>query len=312
MLMCCLAITILIIIIAAGAAAAKGSEKTDLITVPMLVEAGRAFVDLSFNADNQAPRIASFWLDTGGGAFLLTEKLAGDLGLTWGEAFREEGLTMAKIMEIPQPRLGDIPLKIDGNRAFVVLASDNLLPKVAQGLAEGLLPGHILANYHLVFDYPKGLFTLARPGYLEPLGQAIAMQVSKKMGFPRVELEIGGSSYGFLLDSGASFTIVSEAVLKSWGKEFPQWPRYDGAYGDARTLGGQTLETMFVSSAVLGDCKIGEFGVVSQKEGVFERWISPMMAAPIIGALGGNVLQNYRVELDYANQLLYLSDSFNR
>ena len=31
------------------------------------------------------------------------------------------------------------------------------------------------------------------------------------------------------------------------------------------------------------------------------------MAEPIIGSLGGNILKHFRVELDYAKQLLYLS-----
>ena len=33
----------------------------------------------------------------------------------------------------------------------------------------------------------------------------------------------------------------------------------------------------------------------------------PVMTAPIIGSLGGNVLSHFRVELDYPDQKLYLS-----
>jgi hypothetical protein len=35
--------------------------------------------------------------------------------------------------------------------------------------------------------------------------------------------------------------------------------------------------------------------------------MSQMMAAPIVGSLAGNVLKHFRVELDYANEKLYLS-----
>ena len=35
--------------------------------------------------------------------------------------------------------------------------------------------------------------------------------------------------------------------------------------------------------------------------------MSKMTAAPIVGALASNVLKRYRVELDYANQTLYVS-----
>jgi hypothetical protein len=50
-----------------------------------------------------------------------------------------------------------------------------------------------------------------------------------------------------------------------------------------------------------------DVGVTSQTEGTFERTMSRMMAAPIVGSLAGNVLKNFRVELDYPNQKLYLS-----
>jgi len=77
--------------------------------------------------------------------------------------------------------------------------------------------------------------------------------------------------------------------------------------GDAATLGGQALETMFVPSARWGPHTLGEFGVVSQQEGTFERYMSSMMTAPIVGSLAGNVLRHFRLEIDYANEKLYLS-----
>jgi hypothetical protein len=48
-------------------------------------------------------------------------------------------------------------------------------------------------------------------------------------------------------------------------------------------------------------------GVTSQREGVFEHWMSSLMTAPIVGSLAGNVLGQLRVELDYPEQKLYLS-----
>ena len=91
------------------------------------------------------------------------------------------------------------------------------------------------------------------------------------------------------------------------GSAHPDWPRHPGAYGEAKTLGGQTLETMFVPAARWGTHPLTELGVVSQREGTFERYMSSMMAAPIVGSLAGNVLKGFRVELDYANEKLYLS-----
>jgi hypothetical protein len=172
---------------------------------------------------------------------------------------------------------------------------------------EGLFPGHLHAKYKVVLDYPNARFTLARPGALRPNGVPLPMPVSQNSGFPRTEPKVGGVTYGFLLGTGASFTMVSEVLLKSWGSQHPEWPRHPGAFGEPKTVGGQPLETMFVPSAQWGANSTGEFGVASREKGVFEDWMSTTMTAPIVGSLAGNGLRRFRVELDYANQTLYLS-----
>ena len=133
------------------------------------------------------------------------------------------------------------------------------------------------------------------------------MPVAKQSGFPRTEIEVDGKTHGLLLDTGASFTMVSQALLEDWGKAHADWKRHKGAYGEAATLGGQTLETMFIPTVTWGGHALTDVGVVSQQAGVFEKWMSSMMAAPIVGSLAGNVLEEFRVDLDYPNQKLYLS-----
>ncbi len=187
--------------------------------------------------------------------------------------------------KLPEALVGTFPLELNASRVVVLIGASNVLPNANAGQAEGMFPGHVLARYHVVFDYPKATFTLAQPGVLTPQGDPSPMPVSKQQGFPRTEIEVNGVKYGFLLDTGASFTMVSEALLKTWGREHPDWPRHRGAYGEAATLGGQTLETMFVPRGLWQSHPLEEFGVVSQREGTFERYMSGMMAAPIVGSL---------------------------
>jgi predicted aspartyl protease len=287
--------------------ASAQSHQVDSATVSMRLEGNRAFVDLTFRRADGTTRVARFWIDTGGDDFVLTETLARDLGLSWRTPEQPGGKYAPVVTPLPQPFLGDLPLTVADREVAVFLGSANLLPTAAPGHADGLLPGHVLSRYQVILDYPMRSFTLARPGVIEPTGVALPMPVSKAMEFPRTEVEVAGQIYGFLLDTGASFSVVSDAVLATWGRHHPSWPRHQGAVGEARTLGAHPLETMIVPSGRWGPYRIKNIGVVSQPEGVFERYMSSQMAAPIIGSLGGNVLKSFRVELDYARQILYLS-----
>jgi len=285
----------------------EASAGPDQVTVPLHIEGDRPFIDVRFRRPDGSMRSARFLLDTGGGGFLITEDLAREIGLERGEVTREEGTDFGIVTGLPEAFVGELSLALQAGRVSAVIGKNNILPRAAPGHAEGMIPGHVLARYHVVFDYPGRTFTLARPGSLKPAGVPLAMPVSRQMGFGRTEVEVDGATHGFLLDTGASFTMVSEVMLKSWGAAHPEWQRHDVAAAGAEPLGGQTLETMFVRSARWGPNEVPRFGVVSQAEGVFERYMSRMMTSPIVGALGGNVLHRFRLELDYANETLYLS-----
>jgi predicted aspartyl protease len=276
-------------------------------TVPLVVEGNRPFVELTFRRADESERTARFLVDSGGGGFLLAETLAKDVGVTWGPKTREEGMDLALASGAPRVSVGRLALVLEPKRVAVVLGKGNVLPPVAPGHAEGVLPGHVLARWHVVFDYPGGTFTIARAGLRKPSGEALPMPVSRRSGFPRTEIEVDGVKRGFLVDTGASFTMVSEVLLRAWGAAHPEWPRHPGAHGEAKTLGGQTLETMIVPTATWGAAPLVDVGVVSQREGTFEKWMSGMTAAPVVGSLAGNVLKGFRVELDYPNETLYLS-----
>ena len=289
---------------------AQRAQAVDRATVPLSVETNRPYVDITITRADGSERKAHFLLDTGGGGFLLTEPLARDLGLKWGDTIREEGSEMAMVKNIPQVRIGEFPVELNPDRVIVMLGADNILSAKAErrGKAEGMFPAHLLSKYHVVFDYPGATFTIARPGVLTPRGDVFPMSVGKGSGFPRTEITVDGKTYGMLLDTGASFTMVSDSLLKGWGNLHNDWDRHTGAFGDAATLGGQTIETMFVPTATWSNFKIAPLGVTSQRVGTFEQYMSRMMASPIIGSLAGNVFKHYRIELDYANQKLYVSE----
>jgi predicted aspartyl protease len=275
------------------------------VTVPLHVEFNRPFIDLEFKRPNGSSRMARFWVDTGGGAFIICEPLARELDLKFGPESAEEGRRFAATNP-PKGTLGGMPLDLEGARAIIAIGEKTIHPGVS---AEGLMPGHVLKRYHVVFDYPGKQFTLATPGSLKPRGARLASPIQQRNGFPRIEAQIDGQNYGFLLDTGASFTMISQELLNQWSGKHPDWQRTVGAVGAANMgLGGMEAGAtmMRIPSVKLGEFQLPSITAVSRSPGTFEKAMSSMMTSPIIGAIGGNVLKSFRVEIDYANGVTYL------
>lgn len=275
-------------------------------TVPLFVENNRPHIDLEFTRPDGSARKARFILDTGGGAFILVESLANDIGLKpTGPEEKEEGSRFAPT-KVSSARVGAMELDLNNASSVIVLGQKSIL---AGDSAEGMMPGHLLARYHVIFDYPAKKFTLAQSGILKPRGARIASPIGKNSGFPRIELQIDGANYGFLLDTGATFTMISIEALNAWGAKHADWRRAKGAVGGANMMGGamENAATMMrLPEMRWAEFQLKGVAAVSRPKGVFETYMSQMMAQPIIGALGGNALRAFRIEIDYANGVTYL------
>jgi len=276
-------------------------------TVPMTLEMGSPVVTLTLRAKDGTERPTRFLVDTGGGALMLTEAVAAELGLSVRreEAAAEEGMRFAP-METPQVEIDGFALDLEQARCAAVLDSDTIMHG---STPEGFLPGHVLARHHVVFDYPGGRFTMARPGTIEPRGQPVPSPVGPESGFPRIEIEVGGTLQGFLLDTGASFTMISLAELERWKAADEHLATMTGAVGEANMVGGPMESAallMRVPDLAWGSHTLRGVAAVSRPAGTFEQWMSSMMTGPIVGAIGGNVLRHFRVEIDYAGGTTYL------
>ena len=146
---------------------------------------------------------------------------------------------------------------------------------------------------------------------MKPLGEQVPAPIGRT-GFPRIELTIAGETNGFLLDTGATYTMISQAVLERWAMAQPAWPRVTGATGMANMMGGKmeaTATMLRLEEAVWGRARVEQVAAVSRPIGTFENYMSGMMTSPIVGAIGGNILKQFRVEIDYANGVVYLQKS---
>jgi hypothetical protein len=272
-------------------------------TVPLIVEGNAPMIDLDFAGADGKTHTGRFLIDSGGGAFIVGERLAKEIGLkASGPVSSEEGMRFAPA-PTPDVKVGGMPLELKDAHVAMLVGQDRI---GARDAAEGMLPGHVLKRYDVVFDYPGRKFTLAPPGSLQHRGVAIPAAVRSQNGFARIELTVGGHAFGFLLDTGATYTMISRTVLESWGAA--GWPRHTGASGSANMMGGK-METEALMTRIpevrLGELVLSGVGAVSRPEGTYEKWMSGMMSGPVVGALAGNFLRQFRVEIDYKGGMVY-------
>lgn len=276
-------------------------------TVPIDLRDNRIFVELACIRPDGSQRKARFQVDSGGGAVILSESLSRDLALkAMGPASKEEGETFQPVSS-PQIRIGEMPLDLSGVNTVVAVGSKGEFSPGSG--AEGFLPARVLRKYEVVFDYPGRQFTMAQPGTLKPRGVPVPSPIAEKSGFPRLELTVDGQKYGFLLDTGAAYTMVSQTLMDKWHAAHPAWPRCIGAVGAANMVGGASdakAEMLRIPEMQWGTFRLPRVGVVSRPPGTFEKWMSGMMTAPIVGSIAGNVLRAFRVEIDYPHGVTYL------
>ena len=280
-------------------------------TVPMLLEGNVPIVELELPTASGGTRTARFVIDTGGGSVVIGSKLMVDIGAkTQGEPMAEEGSKMQALASIRILAAGE-ELDSSGIPVFASLENERV---ISRDNAEGMLPGRLLSRYHLILDYPGRTLIFAKPGSVQPRGTKLKAAIGDKNGFPRIEATVGDQTYGFLLDSGASFTMISRVVLENWSKANPDWNKTIGAAGLANMMGGKMENEALMLR--IADLKLGPFTVrnaaaVSRPEGTFEKWMSRMMPAPIIGSIAGNILRDFRVEIDYQSGAVYLERAKN-
>jgi hypothetical protein len=120
---------------------------------------------------------------------------------------------------------------------------------------------------------------------------------------------IDGIKYGFLLDTGTQVTLMREDLLKQWANEHPDWPRSIGAAGPANEGADPDDDFLLrIPRFELGSFTANHVAVASRPNETYSATTYDTPAA-IVGALGGNVLSRFRVEIDYPEQLCFIKHS---
>ncbi|MGD8379195.1 MAG: aspartyl protease family protein [Gammaproteobacteria bacterium] len=273
--------------------------------IPMHLELHRPYVDLSVTGPSGHPVKGRFWLDTGGGAMILSSTFADKLGLQpAAKSVNSQGMNLAPT-DVPALAADGMPLKLTGARAFIVVNSSDTLEHTD---AVGALPLRMLRHYHVVVDYPDQRFTVAGPGALKPEGRPVDTFIGEA-GMPVVSLDVGGKRHTFLLDTGATYCMMSADLMHALSTAHPDWPSASGTYGPANMLLGvneTTLQMLRIEKMQWGPFELRDIGAVSRPAGTYEKWMSKVVGKSVFGSIGGNLLQAFRVDIDFPRGQVYL------
>ena len=290
-----------------GSAAAKGdgsAAASDAVTLAFTLDHNRMIVEVECLRPDGSIRKARAWLDTGDQSVCLAEPLARELGIDTS-ALSAPGKRRPIEVAAPVPpiRLAGFSLDVDGIKLNVArgkLASSGIP-------AEVKLPATVLRNLHVIFDYPEKQLTAARPGVLKPRGEAVPCRVNRETGLFMVDAVMDGRTVPLGVDTGSAGTWVADTLATSWRERHPDWRHATGAAGSANFFGFSFEKRgvlMCLPELGIGPLRARDVAVLGLDRSLFE-WYSQKSAAPVLGFIGANVLQCFRLEVDFPNQMTY-------
>lgn len=228
-------------------------------------------------------------VDTAGTALCISQVLADELALEVHERLDDRG-TVVTVVEPPPLLVGDAPLDTEG---MVAYAFEDTAPLgLAARRAHLLLPASVLHRHHVVLDEPAGAISVGPPGSLERRGVAVPSTVDPDTGLVTVAAEVDGEVVDLLVDTALTCSLAADPLLRRWQEANPGWPASASAVGPGNMTGlpvEARLPMVRVPEVLVGPFTVPHVAFAWRGEGD--------LAAD--GALGGNVLRLFRVDLDY-------------
>jgi len=268
-------------------------------TTRFVFDGNRMYAELAFVRPDGTLHRALAFVDLGSPSTVLSQSLFKELQID-----RKRPLTY---------RVGEMTVHVD---AADVTSEEDWFPiPVGDDLpVEALLPADVMQNFLVVMDYQHRTLTLAQPAALKPEGTAVPFHVNKKTGLLAVDATIDGHSYPITIDNGSAYTWLRKSTVEEWLRVHPEWRRGEGAVGasnmrmadDGIETGGILMRIPEIKLGGLSLRQIGALGIGPNDKGVdLIDWYSQKNYGPVLGFLGGNVLQGFKLTVDYPNRMIY-------
>lgn len=281
-------------------------------TVPFILDDNRMFAEVAFVRPDGTLRHALAFVDLGTPAPVIVTGLDQELRVDRGEPLRL--------------RLGQLEIRIEAP-AVEVTAGIGRTGRDGRATmpVEAILPGSIMKDYEVIFDFARRTLTLGRPGTLPPDGDAVPCRVNERTGLVSVTAVVAGRSHAIAVDSGSAYSWIRADIAQEWIMAHPEWNRGTGAVGEAnmqtRPGGAEARATVLRLPEIdLGPLRLRQIGVVgiapeappfppapgeAAISGNFFDWYSKKAPEPVIGWLGGNVLKGFRITIDFPHHMTY-------
>jgi predicted aspartyl protease len=231
-----------------------------------------------------------FAIDTGASQVVLSEKLAGQLGLkpltsTIMHGVGGGGKIDTKLYSVDEVSIGDVKIK----KVPVGTFND---PLVTQ-LADGILGTALLSDFIITVNYPASQLELARKRVPNAAGEALPAWFFSNLLL--VPMDVNGKRGNFVVDTGAVTTVLSHNMAASLGVN----ANTPGAKVDLGLsgVGGFEGVVLRVPNVTIKTLKSSE--AFPQVVSIDLKEISKMIGTEIAGVVGFDFLEEYKVTLDY-------------
>jgi hypothetical protein len=233
-----------------------------------------------------------FAVDTGASQIVLSEKLAGDLGLTPVTSTIMHGVggggkIDTKLYSVKEMTIGDVKIK----NVPVGTFND---PLVSQ-LADGIFSTAVLSDFILTVNYPGNQLEISRKRpAANPASEVLpAWYFSNLLLVP---VQVNGQHRGnFIVDTGAVTTVISHNMAATLGVD----EKTPGAKLDLGIAGVGGFEgvVLRVPNVTFKTAKNSE--TFPQVVSINLKEMSKMIGTEIAGVIGFDFLDEYKLTLDY-------------
>ncbi len=189
----------------------------------------------------------------------------------------------------------------------------------AMGGAMGILGHTWLAGRVWVFDYPAHQMAFYKKAPApRPFGaHTIPMTLKRPLvrNDPRIRIAVDGDTVDALLDTGGTSDLSPEAIdvmgggpslrasafaaARLWDKWHAKHPTWRVIPCGEMTTDADLIEVPKVS---IGGYEVGPVWFAKRPNAAYDDMMTAMMDQPILAAIGGSALKDFRITMDYPHQ----------